>query len=135
MSQTADLPTTHSSPAPERDQTATGPGTELKRPGLVLLLLCVAEFMIVLDFSITNVALPDIQSSLGFSSSALQWVVSSYALAFGGFLMLGGRLGDLFGRKIVFQVSAVVFVVGSIVSGAANGMMLLIIGPAVQGIG
>ncbi|MFD0570573.1 MFS transporter [Kitasatospora gansuensis] len=135
MSQTADLPTTHSSPAPERDQTATGPGTELKRPGLVLLLLCVAEFMIVLDFSITNVALPDIQSSLGFSSSALQWVVSSYALAFGGFLMLGGRLGDLFGRRKLFIAGLIGFAVVSLVAGLAQNAEQLIALRAAQGLG
>ena len=69
------------------------------RRWLALALLCVAQFMVVLDVSIVNVALPSIQEDLGFSEANLQWVVSGYALTFGGFLMLAGRAADLFGRR------------------------------------
>jgi EmrB/QacA subfamily drug resistance transporter len=107
----------------------------MARPGLVLLLLCVAEFMIVLDFSITNVALPEIQASLGFSTGALQWVVSAYALAFGGFLMLGGRIGDLYGRRKLFIAGLVGFALISFAAGLAQNAEQLIALRAAQGLG
>src|SRR6266852_4538027 len=79
-----------------------GQGSERPKPGLrhplTLALLCAAQFMVVLDFSIVNVALPSMQKSLGFSPTTLQWVVSAYSLLFGGFLLLGGRAAGLFGR-------------------------------------
>ncbi|WP_433889484.1 MFS transporter [Streptomyces sp. CA-111067] len=138
MSQTADVP----SASPPRDvQSAeqlvpTGAADGgVARPGLVLLLLCVAEFMIVLDFSITNVALPDIQASLGFSTGALQWVVSAYALAFGGFLMLGGRIGDLYGRRKLFIGGLIAFALISLVAGLAQNADQLIALRAAQGLG
>ena len=71
-------------------------------PWLVLVLVCLAQFMVILDATIVNVALPSIQADLGLSESGLQWIVNAYALLFGGFLLLGGRAGDLIGRKRVF---------------------------------
>ena len=81
---------------------------------LALYVLCLGDLMIVLDQSIVNVALPSIQSDLGFTQSALAWVVNAYLLTFGGFLLLSGRLGDLFGSKRVFQAGLVSFTVASV---------------------
>ena len=74
-----------------------------------LALLCTVQFMVVLDIAVVNVALPSIQTDLGFSQENLQWVISAYALLFGGFLLLGGRAADLLGRRRVFLVGIVVF--------------------------
>ena len=78
-------------------------------PWLVLVLVCLAQFMVILDATIVNVALPSIQADLGLSESSLQWIVNAYALLFGGFLLLGGRAGDLIGRKRVFLAGLVLF--------------------------
>ena len=78
---------------------------------LVLVLVCVAQFMVVLDATIVNVALPHIQSALGFSEASLQWVINAYTLVFAGFLLLGGRAGDLLGRKRLFLIGLVIFTV------------------------
>ena len=75
-------------------------------------LLCVVQFMVVLDIAIVNVALPSIQVDLGFSQDDLQWVISAYALVFGGFLLLGGRAADMLGRRRMFLGGLVVFTVG-----------------------
>ena len=83
-------------------------------PWLVLCLVCMAQFMVILDATIVNVALPSIQEDLGMSDADLQWVVNAYALTFGGFLLLGGRAGDLMGRKRIFLVGVVVFTVASL---------------------
>ena len=74
-----------------------------KRKWIALVLICATQFMVVLDVSIVNVALPSIQSALGFSQENLQWVVNAYTLTFGGFLLLGGRMADLLGRRRVFM--------------------------------
>jgi EmrB/QacA subfamily drug resistance transporter len=102
---------------------------------LALYVLCLGDLMIVLDQSIVNVALPSIQSDLGFAQSALAWVVNAYLLTFGGFLLLSGRLGDLFGRKRVFQVGLVSFTIASVACGLAPSAGLLVAGRAVQGLG
>src|ERR671923_21822 len=78
-----------------------------------LALLCVTQFVVVLDIAVVNVALPSIQTDLHFSQENLQWVISAYALVFGGFLLLGGRLADILGRRGVFMVGLVVFSLGS----------------------
>ena len=78
--------------------------TAHRNPWLVLVLVCMAQFMVILDATIVNVALPSIQADLGISEADLQWIVNAYALTFGGFLLLGGRAGDLIGRKLVFLV-------------------------------
>jgi EmrB/QacA subfamily drug resistance transporter len=87
-------------------------------PWLVLVLVCLAQFMVVLDATIVNVALPSIQADLGISESSLQWIVNAYALLFGGFLLLGGRAGDLIGRKRVFLAGLVVFTSASLLGAA-----------------
>jgi len=105
------------------------------RRWLALALLCVVQFMVVLDIAIVNVALPSIQVDLGFSQSDLQWVISAYALVFGGFLLLGGRAADMLGRRRIFLVGIVVFTVGSLLAGLAWSEASLIGARAVQGLG
>ena len=80
-----------------------------RRKWLALALLCTVQFMVVLDVAIVNVALPSIQTDLGFSQEDLQWVISAYALVFGGFLLLGGRAADLLGRRRLFLAGVIVF--------------------------
>ncbi len=89
----------------------------------------------MLDFSIITVALPDIEVALNFSQQILQWVVSAYALTFGGFLLLGGRAADLFGRRRVFVIGLVLFVLASLAAGLAQGKIMLLVARAMQGIG
>ena len=101
--------------------------------GLALLLL--VQFMVVLDIAIVNVALPSIKIDLGFSQENLQWVISAYALFFGGFLLLGGRMADLLGRRRLFLVGIVLFTTASLVSGLAWGEAPLIGARAMQGLG
>ena len=100
-----------------------------------LALLCAVQFMVVLDVAIVNVALPSIQVDLGFSQENLQWVISAYALVFGGFLLLGGRLADILGRRRVFMGGLVVFSVGSLLCGLAWSDETLIAARALQGLG
>src|SRR6185295_13071395 len=88
-------------------------------PWLVLVLVCMAQFMVILDATIVNVALPSIQADLKMSETDLQWIVNAYTLTFGGFLLLGGRAGDLAGRKKVFLIGLVVFTVASLLNGLA----------------
>ena len=89
-------------------------------PWLVLCLVCLAQFMVVLDATVVNVALPSIQTDLNVAQTDLQWVVNAYTLIFGGFLLLGGRAGDLLGRKRVFLVGVVIFTVASLLNGLAD---------------
>jgi len=98
-------------------------------------LLCVTQFLVVLDVAVVNVALPSIQTDLHFSQANLQWVISAYALVFGGFLLLGGRLADILGRRSVFMVGLVVFTVGSLLCGLAWSEESLIGARALQGLG
>jgi EmrB/QacA subfamily drug resistance transporter len=100
-----------------------------------LALLCAVQFMVVLDIAIVNVALPSIQTDLGFSQENLQWVISAYALVFGGFLLLGGRLADILGRKRVFMAGLVIFSVGSLLCGLAWSDESLIAARGLQGLG
>jgi EmrB/QacA subfamily drug resistance transporter len=102
---------------------------------LALALLCVTQFLVVLDIAIVNVALPSIQTDLGFSQDDLQWVISAYALVFGGFLLLGGRLADIIGRRVVFMAGLVIFTVGSLLCGFAWDDTSLIVARALQGLG
>src|SRR5262249_18439655 len=102
---------------------------------LALLVLCLGDLMIVLDTTIVNVALPSIREDLGFSQTSLAWVVNAYLLTFGGFLLLGGRLGDLFGHRRLFLAGVFLFPVASIACGLATSQGVLIAARAVQGIG
>ncbi len=100
-----------------------------------LALVCVAFFMVILDVAIVNVALPSIQEDLGISRDTLQWIVTAYSLAFGGFLLLGGRAADLLGRRRVFMVGMVLFTGGSLACGFADSGTQLIVFRALQGLG
>ncbi|SFI29252.1 drug resistance transporter, EmrB/QacA subfamily [Streptosporangium canum] len=102
---------------------------------VVLALACAAQFMVVLDVSVVNVALPSIQRSLGFAAADLQWVAGAYALMFGGFLLLGGRLADLYGHKRVFLAGLTLFTAASLAGGLANTAGLLVAARALQGLG
>jgi EmrB/QacA subfamily drug resistance transporter len=100
-----------------------------------LVVLCVGMLMIILDMTIVNVALPSIQSDLGFSQSGLAWVVNAYLITFGGLLLLAGRLGDLAGRRNVFMIGLALFVAASALCGAADSQALLIAARFAQGVG
>src|ERR671935_1579966 len=100
-----------------------------------LVLLCAVQFLDIVDSAIVNVALPSIQHSLGFSQQNLQWVASGYILTFGGFLLLGGRLGDLVGRRRMLLVGLTIFALASLAAGLSNSPGLLIGSRLVQGIG
>ena len=113
----------------------TGQETALDRRWIALILLCVAQFVVVLDASIVNVALPTIGSALHFSESQLPWVVNAYVLTFGGFLLLGGRMADLLGRRRVFMAGLVLFALASLAGGLATTSGQLIAARAVQGLG
>ncbi len=104
-------------------------------PWVVLTLVCMAQFMVILDATVVNVALPSIKRGLSFTDSDLQWIVNGYTLTFGGFLLLGGRAGDLFGRQRIFLAGLVIFSVASLVNGLAQSPTMLIVGRAVQGFG
>jgi EmrB/QacA subfamily drug resistance transporter len=106
-----------------------------RNPWSTLAVLAVAQFMVVLDVTIVNVALPDIQQDLGFSASGLQWVVSAYTLLFGGFLLLGGRTADLLGRRRMFIIGLALFGVTSLLAGLAQNPEQLVMLRAVQGLG
>ena len=102
---------------------------------LALIVLCLGDLMIVLDTTIVNVALPSIRADLGFSQTSLVWVVNAYMLTFGGFLLLGGRLGDLFGHRRLFLLGITLFTLASLACGLANAQAPLIAARAVQGLG
>jgi EmrB/QacA subfamily drug resistance transporter len=104
-------------------------------PWVVLVVVCLAQFMVVLDATIVNVALPHIQTSLGFTEASLQWVINAYTLVFAGFLLLGGRAGDLLGRKRLFLIGLVVFTAASFLDGIASTSGMLIGFRALQGFG
>ncbi len=105
------------------------------RPGLVLGIILAVQLMVVLDATIVNIALPDIASALNFSPASLSWVITAYTLAFGGFLLLGARAGDLLGRKRVFIAGIGLFTVASLLGGLAPNAALLLAARALQGLG
>src|SRR5438876_11551510 len=102
---------------------------------LVLAVCCVSQFMVILDLSIVNVALPNIQEGLRFSSADLQWVIDAYAIAFAGFLMLAGRAADLFGQRRTFALALFTFALASLIGGTAPTSGVLILARALQGFG
>ena len=111
------------------------PTTRAVNPWVVLVLVCFAQFMVVLDATIVNVALPSIQHDLGFTPTNLAWVLNSYTLFFGGFLLLGGRAADLFGRKRLFIAGVTIFTLASLLNGLATSPGQLIGFRALQGLG
>src|ERR1039457_2165418 len=110
-------------------------GQAAEHKGLGLALILVAAFMVVLDFSIVNVALPSIEREFGFSAAAVQWVVTGYAIAFGGLLILGGRAADLFGRRRMFIAGLLAFSAASLAGGLAQDPVLLVASRVIQGAG
>jgi EmrB/QacA subfamily drug resistance transporter len=108
---------------------------DARRRWLALIVLCLGTLMIVLDTTIVNVALPSIRQALGFSETSLAWVVNAYMLTFGGFLLLGGRLGDLFGQRRLFLAGLTLFTLASLACGLAATQVFLVTARAIQGIG
>jgi EmrB/QacA subfamily drug resistance transporter len=106
-----------------------------RRLGLALLVIATAQLMVVLDATIVNVALPHVQRALGFSGTGLEWVVNAYAVTFGGLLLLGGRAGDIFGRRRVFVSGLLLFSAASLIGGFATSQWWLLTARAVQGVG
>ncbi|MEV6424887.1 DHA2 family efflux MFS transporter permease subunit [Streptomyces sp. NPDC051662] len=124
--------TTVTTPAPADTSGASSSGRHM---GLALVVIAAAQLMLVLDGTITNIALPSIQTELDVSDANLAWIVNSYALAFGGLLLLGGRAGDQFGRRRMFQTGIAVFTLASLLGGLAPGEGLLIGARVLQGVG
>jgi EmrB/QacA subfamily drug resistance transporter len=108
---------------------------DTRKKWLALLVLCLGDLLIVLDISIVNVALPSIREDLGFSEASLAWIINAYTLTFGGFMLLAGRLGDLFGHRRVFVLGVGLFTLASLACGLSNSQELLVGARAVQGIG
>src|SRR5919197_836067 len=113
---------------------ATGVQTDRSR-WMALYVLCVGTLMIVLDMTIVNVALPSMQQDLKFSQSDLAWVMNAYMIAFGGLLLLAGRLGDLIGQRRVFLVGLTIFTLASVACAGAQTQFMLIAARFVQGVG
>ena len=110
-------------------------GSVSRRAWLVLVLLCAAQFMLILDITVVNVALPSIEADVGLALTDMQWVVTAYTLAFGGLIILGGRAGDLFGRRRMFLTGLTLFTAASLLAALSPGPGLLITARAAQGIG
>ena len=108
---------------------------DTRRRWFALVVLCFGSLMIVLDSTIVNVALPSIRKDLGFSQTSLAWVVNGYLLSFGGFLLLGGRLGDLFGHRRLFLGGIALFTLASLACGSATSPGVLVAARVVQGFG
>jgi EmrB/QacA subfamily drug resistance transporter/deazaflavin-dependent oxidoreductase (nitroreductase family) len=123
----------------EKDYMATNiaiaPKSTSRNLNLALIVIALAQLMVVLDVAIVNVALPSIQRELHFAATDLEWVVNAYAIAFGGLLLLGGRTGDLFGRRRMFIIGALMFTAGSMAGGLATSSTFLIAARAAQGVG
>src|SRR5918996_6661964 len=118
-----------------RSSQAAGAARRGHHPALALAVIAASQLMIVLDISIVNIALPHIQQALGFSTTSLSWVVNAYTLAFGGLLLLGGRAGDILGRRRVFIFGVLLFVFASLLGGFAQNAGQLLAARALQGVG
>src|SRR5689334_12967012 len=129
--------TSTTSRAPERSRPALPQDlpADAGRAAAGIALVLVAQLMLILDATVVNVALPRIDADLGFGPAALSWVLNAYTLAFGGLLLLGGRLGDVFGRRRVFEIGLAVFTLGSLFGGLAPSPAWLVAGRAAQGVG
>ncbi|MBL7492314.1 MFS transporter [Frankia sp. AgB1.9] len=114
---------------------AAGAINSRRKPGIALVVIVLSQFMIGLDGTVVNIALPKIHEALGFSSTSLAWVSSSYTLAFGGLLLLGGRIGDILGRRKIFIAGLVLFGAASVFAGLANSAESLLVWRVVQGLG
>ena len=112
-----------------------GEALDAARKRTILTIACLGQFMVILDVSVVTVALPSMRADLGFSATGLQWVINAYTLIFAGFLLLGGRAADLYGRRRVFMAGLTLFTLASLVCGLAPGPEALVIARAVQGLG
>ncbi|HEY5835067.1 MFS transporter [Streptomyces sp.] len=124
-------------PGPDRapaHPAEAGAGVRAPSKALALVLIATAQMMVVLDVSVVNVALPSIQRSVGFSATGLEWVVNAYAIAFGGLLLLGGRVADAFGQRRIFVIGAALLTAASLFGGLATGQAWLLTARAVQGV-
>jgi EmrB/QacA subfamily drug resistance transporter len=119
----------------QQDELVEAPPSGETNRWLVLVIVCLAQFMVILDATVVNVALPSIQEDLGFSAADLQWVINGYTLTFGGFLLLGGRAGDLFGRRRLFLLGVVLFSGASLLCGLATSETWLVVARGLQGLG
>src|SRR3954453_8184355 len=128
-------PTARSKPSRPTKGTGMTAITDTRTRWLALIVLCLGDLMIVLDTTIVNVALPSIRADLGFSQTSLAWVVNAYVLTFGGFLLLGGRLGDLYGHRRLFLSGITLFTLASLACGVAGSQGFLVSARAVQGVG
>src|SRR5580692_8154651 len=126
---------TTASPGVTRAAPAAAENKQGSGSAWLLAVCCVAQFMVILDLSIVNVALPSIQLNLGFTSPELQWIVDAYAITFAGFLMLGGRAADHFGQRRMFVLALLVFALASLAGGIAPDRVTLVVARAVQGFG
>ncbi|MER5706166.1 MFS transporter [Streptomyces sp. NPDC002122] len=121
--------------SPVDTQTKNGPARAGNRPGIALAVIAACQLMVVLDATIVNIALPHIQDALSFSTTDLSWVLSAYTLTFGGLLLLGGRAGDILGRRRVFMAGILVFTLASLLGGFAQEPWQLLAARALQGVG
>lgn len=128
------LPVAVQAPASDRRSAAPRQGARHEHRWWVLAVLALSQLMVVLDATIVNIALPTAQRDLGFASDSRQWVVTAYSLAFGGLLLLGGRLSDLFGRKVTYIIGLVGFAAASALGGAAQNFGMLVTSRAIQGV-
>jgi EmrB/QacA subfamily drug resistance transporter len=117
------------------DRITTPQPAPAARLGLVLFVCCAGQFLVVMDASVVNVALPAIKSALHFDTESLQWVINAYTITFGGFLLLGGRLADLFGRRAAFLSGLTLFAAASLVGGLATSSGMLLVARGIQGLG
>ncbi|MFD9635426.1 MFS transporter, partial [Streptomyces violascens] len=124
---------TSSQPIPTTDTSA--PGKRGGGKGIALLVIASCQLMVVLDVTIVNIALPHIQNALHFSTTGLAWVVSAYTLTFGGLLLLGGRTGDIVGRRRVFMCGVLLFAIASLLGGLSQNSGQLLAARAIQGVG
>lgn len=131
----SESPTAAQGEAARQQGAAAASAAQCARPGPLLVLVCLAQLMVILDVSIVNVALPSIRDGLRFSTTGLQWVVNAYTLTFAGFLLLGGRAADLLGRRRVFLAGTALFALASLACALADSRTLLIGARALQGIG
>src|SRR5260370_13225656 len=120
--------------APAGEQSDVAVPQQTRRLGLALVVISMAQLMLVLDELIVNTALPHIQQALHFSGTGLEWVVTGYAVTFGGLLMLGGRAGDILGRRRMFSAGILVFTLPSLLGGLATRSWLLTAGPVLHGV-
>jgi EmrB/QacA subfamily drug resistance transporter/deazaflavin-dependent oxidoreductase (nitroreductase family) len=130
-----ELNQTHKEKTPMATNIAIAPKSTPRNLNLALVVIALAQLMVVLDVAIVNVALPSIQRELHFAATDLEWVVNAYAIAFGGLLLFGGRTGDLFGRRRMFIIGALMFTAGSLAGGLATSSTFLIVARAAQGVG